>query len=176
MPPLYLVKFNQLNIEAAAHWGIFLPHDGSAYDQYGVPHWGTLYHASKPCNGDEGSCYSLAANTQFHATQRPLSGSPGLISLLPLRSTEIRPESVERACHLVTENRRFNLVTGNCQEWVKEVIHLLINEHRIPVGVLEQMRYYGYTTLAERSVESSSSCFPPISCLPWSWPWHYRTV
>ena len=172
MPPLYLVKFNQLNMESLAHWGIFLPDDGSAYDQYGYPYWGTLYHASKPCNGGEGCCFPLTADTQFHSTQRPLSGSPGLISVIPLRNTEIRPETVQMACHQVTENRRFNLVTANCQDWVKQVIYVLINENRIPMGVLEQMRYYGYTTLAERSVESSSSCFPPTSCLPWSWPWH----
>src|SRR5271170_8235972 len=170
MPPLYLVKFDQFNIESWAHWGIFLPDDGSAYDQYGVPYWGTLYHASKPCNGG-GSCSSIMADTQFHATHRPLAGSLGVISVIQLRNTEIRPESVQRACHLATENRRFNMITGNCQEWVKEVIQTLINDTRLPVEVLEQMRYYGYTTLAERSIESSSSCFPLTACFPWSWPW-----
>src|SRR5271170_6641070 len=99
MPPLYLVKFDQFNIESWAHWGIFLPDDGSAYDQYGVPYWGTLYHASKPCNGGESSCYPMTAETQFYATQRPLSGSPRVISVIPLRNTEICPESVQMACH-----------------------------------------------------------------------------
>ena len=171
MPPLYLVKFNQLNQEWAAHWGIFLPDDGSGYDQYGIPHWGTLYHAAKPCYGDEGSCHPIGCQTQFNTSRRPLSGSPALISVICLRDTEIRHEHVHAACHFVTENRHFNFVTANCQGWVKEVIQVLISERKLPVGVAEQMRYFGYTTLAERSLESS--CFPSItSRWPWTWPWN----
>jgi hypothetical protein len=56
---------------------------------------------------------------------------------------------VHDACRRVSENRGFNILTKNCQEWVKEVIQILVREQRIDKRVVSDMELQGYVTLGE---------------------------
>ena len=82
-----------------------------------------------------------------------------------MRDADLHDYEVHDACRQVSESRGFNILTKNCQEWVKEVIQFLVQKEQIDRKVISDMELQGYVTLGEsckrccaRSLSVSCMC------------------
>ena len=156
MPPVWLAKFNQAPwLDSTRHWALFVAFEPAGNDNHGIPRSGTLFHASQHCYVVGGLC-ATSPTVYGKKSAFELSNSKTLASATCLDETDVSEEQVDEACQSVSLNRSFNLVTRNCQEWVKEVLQQLIRENLIPEKVLDQMKLAGFKTTNERSVETSN--------------------
>jgi hypothetical protein len=156
MAPIWLAKFNQAPwLDSTAHWGIFVAFEPAGNDNHGIPKTGTLFHASQRCVVVGGSC-ATSPTVYRQNPEFELSSSETLASTLCLEDTDVSVGQVDKACESVSLNRPFNLVTRNCQDWVKEVLQQMISENLIPQKVFLQMKAAGFETMSERSTESSN--------------------
>jgi hypothetical protein len=161
MPPIYLVKFWQMpGFNSTTHWGIYMVDESKGYDHNGVPRGGVLHHASKNpnfcfcCSGDSNATTYSTTNYVFQISRRHYT--PVL-----LQGVNINESQLVFACNAVSEERPFNLINRNCQQWVQEVMEKLILAGDVPQNVLDQMREAGFIPLIERSQQNpvSSVCF-----------------
>jgi hypothetical protein len=154
MRQIHLVKFkNRFCPPVTDHWCIFLQDETAGNNAHGIPISGTLFHAAKNCSGGNGLC--CINNTVYMKGEVLLSESESLRSSLELTGAKATEEQVDHACLRVSQNRSFNLVTRNCQEWVIEVLKDLIGQNLVPSNALQQMKLEGYSTLAETCQDSS---------------------
>ena len=156
MSSVYLLKFKQIpHIRLAAHWGIFLPYEYSPFDADGNPIIGDLFQASKVCGG----CSQRNSNTTLWERQPhfDLPSCPNLIDVLRLDNTDNVSDTIlVDACNHVSQDRKFNVISKNCQHWVREVLARLIEQNYINNDVYEQMKLHGFKTAAEAVMTSSS--------------------
>lgn len=167
MPQLYLVKFRQPPyVGVSAHWGIFLSQSDSLYNA-AKPSTGYLYHASSQWTDCLNLCVFVSEprDTPYERKQYNLSNAPSLSDWWPVRNADLQDYEVHDACRLVSESRGFNILTKNCQEWVKEVIQFLVQKEQIDRKVISDMELQGYVTLGEsckrccaKSLSSSCVC------------------
>jgi hypothetical protein len=164
MAPIWLAKFNQPPwLDSTMHWGIFVAFEPAGDDNHDIPKTGTLFHISQHCDGVSGSCTSSLEI--YHKTdQFELSNSKKLASAKRLEDTDVSIEQIDKVCQRVSLNRPFNLVTRNCQEWVKEVLEEMVGENLIPEKVFHQMEKDGFQTMSERSTDSVNQ---PLSFTSW---------
>jgi hypothetical protein len=151
MPQLYLLKFRQPPyVGVSAHWGLFLSYSDSLCNAM-KPSTGYLYHATSQWT----DCLNLhlfmsePRETPYERKSYDLSNVSSLFDWWPVRDVDINDYEVHNACCQVSENRGFNVLTKNCQEWVKEVIQFLVREERIDRRVISDMELQGYVTLGE---------------------------
>lgn len=151
---LYVLKFDQPPFgDASTHWALFLPDETVGKNKDGIPISGTLFHAHINCSG--ACAFKEAQYRQFSGFK--LSVSPSLRSALGLDCPGVTTDHLDKACQKVSAKGTFNLVTRNCQEWVKEVLAELVIQELIPKSVFKQMQRGGFKTLKEHGKESSSS-------------------
>lgn len=119
MPTVLLLIFKPATIfpKCTAHWGLFLPNEEGRSD-------GFLYHVKKS------NLSLVSSHTQFNQDPFDILQQANLIHSL-LRLYELNAVThieLANACHEETTNRRFNLVTSNCQQWVCQVLENLNNQ------------------------------------------------
>jgi len=157
MPQIYLARFRQKPLGiASAHWAIFLP---QSVDSNGIPIHGTLFHARKHLNdveGDQKCIFRGRAEFEPQANFH-LFTSPRLLDQFCLNGSDVTAEQLTDACQRVSLDREFNLITRNCQEWVKDVIDHLVAQKVISENVYKEMRDRNYKTVMEVCRHSNSS-------------------
>ena len=160
MPSLYLVKFEQIPyVDLAAHWAIFLPYVNSPFTANGIPILGDLFHASKEW-GECGHYYNGNETRWERQTYFNLPSCPSVLDVLRLHNTDyVSDTMVFGACDHVSQRRRFNIVSKNCQHWVLEVLGRLIEENYISKDIYTQMKLHGFKTGTEAVVASSVRSF-----------------
>lgn len=157
MPPVFLVKFPNLPLLSpeTAHWAILLP--TVPYIAGQLPRWGVLYHARK-----RGFCFPLSPNTEYERIEQfDLSGpNINIWDYYELCTVDLTDAEINVACLYVSNPRPFNLVTRNCQDWVKEVLQCLVNGGRMHEQWLQVISGQGWVTLNENCVHclGSSLC------------------
>ena len=158
MPPVFLVKFRQHHLPLNfAHWGIFLP----TVPYQGLPTWGVLYHARKHYT----SCFPLQRDTEYERILNyNLSQSNSLWDAYPLTNVDLTDTQIAFACSQVSQNRVFNFIRQNCQEWVKEVIRCLVQVGLVNGGVFEEISLQGWVTLDENCGDCVRSSLPCNRC------------
>jgi hypothetical protein len=156
MPQMYLARFRQGPFAiASAHWALFLP---ESVDQNGTP-VGFLFHARKQwidLQGEQNCTVQGTANYSLE-TDFCLSMCPSLLDQHCLIDSNVTAEQLNDACQYISLDRKFNLVTRNCQEWVKDVIDHLVAQNVISEAVYLEMESRGYKTLIEVCKHRSSS-------------------
>lgn len=155
MSQIYLARFRHRPLSIAfAHWALFLP--TSENDK---PLEGLLFHARKEwdnTHGEQRCTIQGSANFSLEPGFRLLA-SPGLLDYHCLKDTNVTPAQLNDACQHVSLDRRFNLITRNCQEWVKDVIDHLVEKDIITTTVYREMELKDYKTLKEQTLDKSSS-------------------
>jgi|SRR5271170_5317292 len=157
MPQIYLARFRQRPFGvASAHWALFLP---KSFDPNGCPLQGALFHARKEWNNSQGSQPCTIQGKANYGLEPDflLLSSPSLLDSHCLKDTEVTPAQMSQACTYISQDRSFNLITRNCQEWVKDVIDYLVAHGVITDAVYGEMDARGYKTLKEESVDKSLS-------------------
>ena len=150
--PLYILKFDQPPFgDASTHWALFVPDETAGKNRDGIPISGALFHAQS------GGICTFKEPQYRQIPNFPLSSSPSLRSALELDRLGVTIEHLDKACQKVSGEGTFNLVTRNCQEWVKEVLGVLVIQKMIPKAVFTQMKRGGFKSLKEHGKESSSS-------------------
>ena len=159
------MKFRQLPyLGVAAHWGIFLSDSDCPYID--KPDNGTLFHATSQWT-DCLNLHLLASQPRDTPHERNYYNNlykfPSLSDYWLLANTEVNDVELSDACRKVSISRGLNILTTNCQEWVKEVIQFLVNNGRINGNALLDMELHGFVTLSESykrccSKSSSLSC------------------
>jgi len=157
MPQIYLAKFRQRPLGiASAHWALFLP---ESFDTNGGPIQGALFHARKELSNTQGSqrCTIQGEANYSLEPEFLLLSSPGLLDSYCLKDTNVTKEQLAQACTYISQDRSFNLITRNCQEWVKDVIDYLVVHRIINDAVYREMESRGYKTLKEETADKSLS-------------------
>ena len=135
MPPLYLLIVLPpfLVPNRMAHWALYLP----AHDKATT---GQLYSVKKESLSSE---ITKSVNDYFDPEtlkQKALIAIPGIW---------LGHAVLLQVCTEITDGRRFNLFTRNCQDWVEEVIARL--EEKLGVyprtNISALVRSHGYTPL-----------------------------
>jgi len=157
MPPVFLVKFSQPPFRSpeTAHWAILLP--TVPYNAGQLPDWGVLYHARKKgfC------CFPLSYNTEYERIKDfCLSHMNGLFDYHELTTVNLTDAEIDAACQQISNPRPFNLVTRNCQDWVKEVLVYLVNGGRMHGLWLEEIKSHGWVTTNDICTNCLRSSLP----------------
>ena len=132
MPKLMLLRLEQSPIfpNDTAHWTLFLPNIDGSSD-------GDLFHIVKDS--------FVTAETRYQNRGFSVQESQKLISGISLSEIDVSLDELDQACQRVTRNRTFNIVTNNCQHWVREVVDDLIRVLHLPaIDVLDRMNKAGY--------------------------------
>jgi len=157
MPQIYLARFRQRPLGMAfAHWALFLPEN---FDETGRPVEGYLFHARKEWSNTQGEQRCTVQGLANFGLERDfdLFASPNLLDHHCLKDTDVTSAQLNEACQRVSLNHSFNLITRNCQEWVKDVIDHLVAEEVIGEAVYRERESRGYKTLKEVCRHKSSS-------------------
>jgi hypothetical protein len=160
MPRIYLLRFRQKpNINASAHWAIFLA-DVDPWDIDEMPNEGLIFHATKDLDRD---CDKVSGYTHYDGGRefRLQDHKEKLLLWHGVKDTDVTQEQLHSACEQVSRNRHMNRLTQNCQEWVKEVLRLLTSQGIIRDGVLKEIDARGFKTVKEGLLHSyflSSLC------------------
>jgi len=132
MPDLYLAIFEVafLASKKTAHWALYLPP--------GDPNTcvGRLYGVKKE--------NFSSSQTQFVTDSFDPQKEQGVL-YIPIPGVKIAEANLLAICQEVAENRKFNLVTRNCQDWVLDVIkqvEVALNLKGIDVVSLARQRGY----------------------------------
>jgi len=159
MAPIYVLKLHQGPLGgASAHWGILVPLPHSIYDDWGTPDSGTFFHARK----NMGTCFNLLSESQTQWERREvyLSQLPSLADCRLLNDTNVEAEQVNVAYTVISDNRQFNWVMQNCQNWVIEVLKNL----GLPEAVFQQMTRLGYVPLGDTSCVKCARSSLSLNC------------
>jgi hypothetical protein len=116
-----------------AHWAFFIPdREGSAQ--------GVIFEVRK---------WNSNKTHFWHRTFNYREESRGLRANIPIPEITIKSPELNQACHRVNKNRRFHLLTSNCQHWIFEVIEHLVENMNIENGVeiLKRIEREGYKPL-----------------------------
>ena len=158
MPPVFLLKFHNHPFRSpeTAHWAILLP--TVPYNAGELPSWGVLYHARKRgfC-----CCFPLSSNTEYERIDHfDLSRENDIFDRYELSTVNLTNAEIDVACQWVSNPRTFNLVTRNCQDWVKEVLQCLVNGGLMHGQWLQEISRQGWVTLNEKCTNCVISSFP----------------
>ena len=136
MPPLYLLIFptSFLLPNRFAHWALYSPKTEGTL----VP--GYIYSVKK---SGISSQQTQTVNEYFDANKYKD------VVYIPIPRIYVEGWVLLEACTEVTEGRKFNLLTRNCQDWVEEVIMKLEDDLKIVdrVNISSLVRAYGYKPL-----------------------------
>lgn len=130
MSAIYIIAFNRKICQDfipsipvptfVEHWGILVEYKGESNFQI-------LYHADK----------TNTTNFQTSYEEEPysrLNNRVDLDVLIGYSTIRFSQGQMTEICNNVTNNRKFNTLTNNCQEWVKEVLKELVrNGHLFPL-------------------------------------------
>jgi hypothetical protein len=95
-----------------------------------------LYHADK----DNFKDYSTKYETkEWNRTLRRLN-KVDHIELVGYSSTNLTPEKILEICEKINQNRIFNNITNNCQQWIISVLNELVNQGYLSHLVLEELK------------------------------------
>lgn len=155
MSAIYLVRFKQGPFKATMHWGLFVGKSLKETGYEDVPWIGTLFHASGDCLTCLEPCSdSISKETDYRHSEgfRPFK-SQNFNDYLLLENVSVDIRWVHESCKNVTSGRDWNMVTANCQVWVRQVLKDLIANGYIPGKVLDDMRANDWRTLPQISAD-----------------------
>lgn len=135
MPVLYLVIF-EVTFPApkrTAHWALYLPPENPNAQA------GQLYSVQKQ---------SLSSSQTLFFNKEFIPEDERRASYIEIPGVNIAAANLLAICQEVANNRNFNLVTRNCQDWVLDVIKQVENELNLKrIDVVALARMYGYDSL-----------------------------
>lgn len=151
-----MVRFKQFGTSmlATMHWGIFVAEPNGDLFEEDIPNTGFLFHASGDCLTCLAPCTDISNETKYRAPEefRP-HRSKNFHDFLFLSKTSTEVDKIHQICRSVTSGRDWNMITSNCQVWVKQIVSKLIDNGHIPPDALEKMETNNWKTLPEQSTD-----------------------
>lgn len=122
MPILHLIIFKTpwYGIKHTAHWALLLPEEEVTPKCFGY-----VFDVQKPTIISKETRYSMYSFTP------KIQGNVDVYHSLEI---DVKAYDVNQICQKVSKERRFDLVTRNCQHWVCEVVEELVEDLDIPGG------------------------------------------
>jgi len=109
------------------HWGIYVEYEGDNHTQM-------LYHADKASLINYNTIYKSKPWTWLNNNDKKVD-----YLIVIGYSSKLTHETMDEICCQISNNRIFNTLVNNCQEWVKSVLLELVNTGNLSSLSMEEL-------------------------------------